>query len=168
MGVSRKSKPVKTTVSEPSSAIPMRRFLDSPWAPVLYFLVFAMVYFSGFVFSDSVLLGLDTGTDFHLGKEPFWEKAAELVPPNWSRHQGGTPQTGQRLMNYFPLHIISLFTSVHRYLGWRYFFAVFSAGYFAYLCIRGFGLRPATAILIGTAYASMPTLLTLVRGPSDL
>ena len=36
------------------------------------------------------------------------------------------------------------------------------AGYFMYLCIRGFGLKPLTAWLTGIAYASAPALLTFI------
>ncbi|MCY3764242.1 MAG: hypothetical protein OXH06_02305 [Gemmatimonadetes bacterium] len=137
-------------------------WLASPWAPVVFFLLLSVVYFAGFVFTDHVILGQDTGREFHKGREPFVEKLSNLVPANWTRFLGGTPVTGQRTSRYFPLEIIALFTTRHRLLGWRYFFAMFMAGYFMYLCIRGFGLRPLTAWLTGIAYASAPALLTFI------
>ena len=137
-------------------------YLASRWAPVVFFLILSVVYFAGFVFTDHVILGQDTGREFHQGREPFLEKLANLVPANWTRFLGGTPVTGQRTSKYFPLEIIALFTTRHRLLGWRYFFAMFMAGYFMYLCIRGLGLRPLTAWLTGIAYASAPTLLTFI------
>lgn len=136
--------------------------LSSPWAPVVFFLLLSVVYFAGFVFTDHVILGQDTGREFHQGREPFLEKLGNLAPANWTRFLGGTPVTGQRTSSYFPLEIIALFTTRHRLLGWRYFFAMFMAGYFMYLCIRGLGLRPLTAWLTGIAYASAPTLLTFI------
>ncbi len=136
--------------------------LDSPWAPVVFFLLLSVVYFAGFVFTDHVILGQDTGREFHKGREPFMEKLANLSPANWMRYLGGTPVTGQRTTDYFPLEIIALFTTRHRLLGWRYFFAMFMAGYFMYLCIRGLGLKPLTSWLTGIAYASTPTLLTFI------
>ena len=82
--------------------------------------------------------------------------------PTGTRYLGGTPVTGQRMSQYFPLEIIALFTTRHRLLGWRYVFAMFMAGYFMYLCIRGLGLKPLTSWLTGIAYASAPTLLTFI------
>ena len=137
-------------------------FVASPWAPVAFFLLLSVVYFAGFVFTDHVILGQDTGREFHKGREPFLDKLANLAPANWTRYLGGTPVTGQRTSDYFPLEIIALFTTRHRLLGWRYFFAMFMAGYFMYLCIRGFGLKPLTAWLTGIAYASAPALLTFI------
>ncbi len=149
---------------EPSKTLRERiaPFLDSPWAPVVFFLLLSVAYFAGFVFTDHVILGQDTGTDFHKGREPFLQKLADLAPANWTRYLGGTPVTGQRTSQYFPLEIIALFTTRHRLLGWRYVFAMFMAGYFMYLCIRGLGLKPLTAWLTGIAYASAPTLLTFI------
>ena len=153
-----------TPRSEASKTLSYRfaPWLASPWAPVVFFLLLSVVYFAGFVFTDHVILGQDTGREFHQGREPFPEKLGNLVPANWTRFLGGTPVTGQRTSKYFPLEIIALFTTRHRLLGWRYFFAMFMAGYFMYLCIRGLGLRPITAWLTGIAYASAPTLLTFI------
>ncbi len=154
---------------EPSKS-PSDRFgpwLASPWAPALFFLLLSVVYFSGFVFTDHVILGQDTGREFHKGREPFVEKLANLAPANWMRYLGGTPVTGQRTTDYFPLEIIALFTTRHRLIGWRYFFAMFMAGYFMYLCIRGFGMKPLTAWLTGIAYASAPALLTFIYAGHD-
>ncbi len=137
-------------------------YLASPWAPVVFFLLLSVVYFAGFVFTDHVILGQDTGRDFHKGREPFLEKLSNLAPANWMRYLGGTPVTGQRTTEYFPLELIALFTTRHRLIGWRYVFAMFMAGYFMYLCIRGFRLKPLTAWLTGIAYASAPTLLTFI------
>ena len=149
---------------EPSKSLSERfgPWLASPWAPVVFFLLLGVVYFAGFVFTDHVILGQDTGREFHKGREPFLEKLANLAPANWTRYLGGTPVTGQRTSSYFPLEIIALFTTRHRLLGWRYFFAMFMAGYFMYLCIRGFGMKPLTAWLTGIAYASAPALLTFI------
>ncbi len=142
-------------------------YLASPWAPVVFFLLLSVVYFAGFVFTDHVILGQDTGREFHKGREPFLEKLANLAPANWMRYLGGTPVTGQRTTDYFPLEIIALFTTRHRLIGWRYFFAMFMAGYFMYLCIRGFGMKPLSAWLTGVAYASAPALLTFIYAGHD-
>lgn len=142
-------------------------WLASPWAPVVFFLLLSVVYFAGFVFTDHVILGQDTGREFHKGREPFVEKLANLAPANWMRYLGGTPVTGQRTTDYFPLEIIALFTTRHRLIGWRYFFAMFMAGYFMYLCMRGIDMKPLTAWLTGIAYASAPALLTFIYAGHD-
>ena len=67
----------------------------------MFFLLLSVAYFAGFVFTDHVILGQDTGTDFHKGREPFLQKLADLAPANWTRYLGGTPVTGQRTSQYF-------------------------------------------------------------------
>ncbi len=128
----------------------------------LTFLFLTVVYFSGFVFSDVVIEGVDTRNEFYLGKEPIGEKLGDLAPENWSRYLGGTPMSGFRKGKYFPLHVISLFTTWHRYLGWRYFFATFAAAYTMFLCARGIGLRPLPSWLTGLMYGFAPTLMTFI------
>ncbi|MEE2753907.1 MAG: hypothetical protein VX910_07975, partial [Candidatus Latescibacterota bacterium] len=128
----------------------------------LFFLVFTVIYFTGFIFSNEVMEGLDVRMEFYLGKEPASEKMADLVPQNWARYLGGTPMSGWRQPKYFPLYPIYVFTTFHRYMGWRYFFATFFAGYFTYLCVRGLRLRRVTSVFSGIAYASCPTLLTFI------
>ncbi len=136
-------------------------YLASPWAPVCFFAVLSIVYFAGFVFTDNQILGLDPGTAFHRGQEPFLQKVAEVKPPNWRRYMGGNPETSSLRFNYyFPLHTIYFFTRLHTYFGWRYVIAMFCAGYFTYLCMRGFGLRPLVALLSGVAFSSAPTFLS--------
>tara|TARA_B100001123_G_scaffold444046_1_gene591814 strand:- start:2528 stop:4969 length:2442 start_codon:yes stop_codon:yes gene_type:complete len=166
---SGKARPDRNLPQANKNAKKFTQLLSSNWAPAAFFLFLSLVYFSGFVFSNDVIRGLDTGENFHQGNEPFMEKLVNLaVPENWNRYMGGTPTSGARQWQYFlPLHLISLFTSHHRYLGWRYLFAMFSAGYFMYLCIRGFGLRPLTALVTGTAYASAPTLMTFIYAGQD-
>ena len=144
-----------------------RRLLGSEWAPVLFFALLSAVYFSDFVLSNRVVLGVDTGTEFHQGTEPFWDKVKDLSPENWSRYLGGTPMSGARQAKYFPLHVVYLFTSHHRYLGWRYLFAMFTAGYFMYLCTRGFGPGKLAGLFAGTAYASAPAFLTFTYAGHD-
>lgn len=138
------------------------RWLSPRWAAPAFFLAFTIVYFVGFVFSSDVMVGLDTRQEFHLGKQPAGEKLADLAPEEWDRYLGGTPVSGFRQPKYFPLYPVYLFTTFHRYLGWRYFFATFFAGWFTYLCVRGMRLRHTTATLAGIAYASSPVLLTFI------
>lgn len=126
------------------------------------FLFLTVIYFSGFVFGDVVIEGVDTRNEFYLGKEPISQKLKDLTPENWSRYLGGTPMSGFRKGKYFPLHVVSLFTTWHRYLGWRYFFATFAAGFTMYLCARGIGLRRLPSWVTGLMYGFSPTLMTFI------
>lgn len=144
---------------EPSRIEPL---LNKRGVVPLTFLSLTIIYFAGFVFGDVVIEGVDTRNEFYLGKEPIGEKLANLAPENWSRYLGGTPMSGFRKGKYFPLHIVSLFTTWHRYLGWRYFFATFTACYTMFLCGRGIGLRPLPSWITGLMYGFAPTLMTFI------
>jgi hypothetical protein len=146
-----------------SSGIDITTLLSREWIPVAFFALLTIVYFYHFIFTSDVIFGGDTGTEFHKGSEPFIEALSNLPPANWSRYMGGTPESAGLRAQYFPLVIIDLFTSEHRYFGWRYVFAMFTAGYFTFLCARSFGLHPLAALIAGVAYASAPTLLTFPR-----
>jgi hypothetical protein len=148
--------------TEDSEKIVFERWLTTSWAAPSLFALFTLIYFAGFIFSSDVMQGLDTRAEFYLGKQPASEKIADLSAENWDRYLGGTPKSGFRQPKYFPIYPIYVFTTYHRYLGWRYVFATFLAGYFTYLCIRGLSLKRTTAALSGIAYASSPTLLTFV------
>lgn len=137
--------------------------LGRPYVPIAFFALLTAVYFYGFIFTGDVIFGSDTGAEFHKGKEPIAEKIAQIPPANWSRFMGGTPESAGLRAQYFPLHIIALFTSEHRYFGWRYVFAMFFAGYFTFLCVRGFGLHPLAGIVAGVAYMSAPAFLTFTQ-----
>lgn len=147
----------------PAPALDLDSFITRRFVAPASFLLVTIVYFAGFVFSGNVIEGIDTRNEFYLGKEPMSKKLADLAPENWSRYLGGTPMSGFRKPNYFPLYPVYLFTTYHRYLGWRYFFAMFAAGYTMYLCARGgLGIRPLPAWVTGAAYAFSPTLMTFI------
>ena len=134
-------------------------FLSRAWVPVVFFALLATGYFYHFIFMGDMILGSDTGTEFHRGNEPFAEALDKLRPANWSRFLGGMPESASLRAQYYPLIVIDLFTSQHRYFGWRYVFAMFTAGYFTFLCVRSLGLHPLAALIAGAAYASAPTFL---------
>ena len=142
------------------TAFDLTRFLSRPWVPIVFFALLTAVYFYHFLITSDVIYGSDTGTEFHSGNEPFVEALGKLPPKNWSRYMGGIPASSALRSQYYPLVIIDLFTSEHRYFGWRYIFAMFTAGYFMYLCVRSFGLHPLAALIAGAAYASAPAFLT--------
>ncbi|MYF18043.1 MAG: YfhO family protein, partial [Gemmatimonadetes bacterium] len=146
--------------TQTKSAFDFTRFLSRPWVPIVFFALLTAGYFYHLLITGDVILGTDTGTEFHSGNEPFTEALSKLPPKNWSRYMGGMPASSALRSQYYPLVIIDLFTSEHRYFGWRYIFAMFTAGYFMYLCTRSFGLHPLAALIAGAAYASAPAFLT--------
>ena len=149
--------------TQTKSAFDFTRFLSRPWVPIVFFALLTTIYFYHVLITGDVILGTDTGTEFHSGNEPFTEALSKLPPKNWSRYMGGMPASSALRSQYYPLVIIDLFTSEHRYFGWRYIFAMFTAGYFMYLCTRSFGLHPLAALIAGAAYASAPAFLTFTH-----
>lgn len=158
--MSKRRRPERPPSTRTKSAFDLTHFLSRPWVPVAFFALLTAGYFYHILITGDVILGTDTGAELHRGNEPFAEALKKLPPKNWSRFLGGTPESAALRPQYYPLVIIDLFTSQHRYFGWRYIFAMFTAGYFMYLCVRSFGLHPLAALIAGAAYASAPAFLT--------
>ena len=156
----RHSRPSSTRTK---TAFDLTRFLSRPWVPIVFFALLTAGYFYHILITGDVIYGSDTGAEFHRGNEPFAEALKKLPPKNWSRFMGGTPESAALRPQYYPLVVIDLFTSEHRYFGWRYIFAMFTAGYFMYLCTRSFGLHPLAALIAGAAYASAPAFLSFTH-----
>ena len=152
--------PPRRTPAKSNPPSDLTRFLSRPWVPIVFFALLTTGYFYHILITGDVILGSDTGTEFHTGNEPFTEALGKLPQKNWSRFMGGMPESAALRAQYYPLVIIDLFTSQHRYFGWRYIFAMFTAGYFMYLCARSFGLHPLAALIAGAAYASAPAFLS--------
>ncbi len=146
--------------SQPKPPSTLTNLLSRPWVPVVFFALLTTGYFYHIFITGDVIYGTDTGAEFHRGNEPFAEALSKLPPKNWSRYMGGMPESAALRAQYYPLIVIDLFTSQHRYFGWRYIFAMFTAGYFMYLCARSFGLHPLAALIAGAAYASAPAFLS--------
>ena len=146
--------------SQPKTPSTLTNLLSRPWVPIVFFALLTTGYFYHFLITSDVIIGSDTGAEVHKGNEPFTEALGKLPPKNWSRYMGGLPASSALRSQYYPLVIIDLFTSEHRYFGWRYIFAMFTAGYFMFLCARSFGLHPLAALIAGAAYASAPAFLS--------
>ena len=158
----RQTRPTSSTTNNTETTL-LTEKLSKPWVPIAFFALLTIIYFYRFIFTGDVILGSDTGFELQKGQGSFVEKLAQIPPANWSRYMGGTPESTGLRAQYFPLQIIALFTSEHRYFGWRYVFSMFCAGYFTFLCIRAIGLHPLAALVAGVAYASAPTLLTFTH-----
>ena len=152
--------PARRTPAKSNPPTDLTHFLSRPWVPIVFFALLTTGYFYHILITGDVIYGSDTGAEFHKGNEPFAEALNKLPQKNWSRFMGGTPESSALRPQYYPLVVIDLFTSEHRYFGWRYIFAMFTAGYFMYLCARSFGLHPLAALIAGAAYASAPAFLS--------
>ena len=141
------------------SEIAQKRFWDAKWFPLAIFLAVSLSYFSEFVSSEKVIYGSDIGEDFHKGKEGFLEKLSKIPQPMWHQQMGGFPQSDEIRPQYFPTHLIYLFTTYQRHIGWRYIITVFVAGCGMYLYLRGIGIGRWVAVWCGSAYMSAPTFL---------
>ncbi|MEW6749803.1 MAG: hypothetical protein AB1505_02350 [Candidatus Latescibacterota bacterium] len=131
------------------------------WFPAAVFALLSLAYFSEFVLSDKVIVGYDVGQDYHRGEGmSLAEKAKTLCPPLWTPEMGGYPTAEQIRHEYFPAYLIYLFTSFHRYLGWRYILTVFLAGWAMYLYLREIQVGRWAALWTGVAYLSAPTFLS--------
>ncbi|MDE2832017.1 MAG: YfhO family protein [Gemmatimonadota bacterium] len=155
--------PDRRSSSQPKPPSALTNLLSRPWVPIVFFALLTAGYFYHILITGDVIYGSDTGAEFHRGNEPFAEALKKLPPKNWSRFMGGTPESSALRSQYYPLIVIDLFTSEHRYFGWRYIFAMFTAGYFMYLCTRSFGLHPLAALIAGAAYASAPAFLSFTH-----
>ena len=158
--MSKRRMPNRPSSTQTKSVFDLTHFLSRPWVPIVFFALLTTGYFYHILITGDVIYGSDTGAEFHRGNEPFAEALSKLPQKNWSRFMGGTPESAALRAQYYPLVIIDLFTSEHRYFGWRYIFAMFTAGYFMYLCARSFGLHPLAALIAGAAYASAPAFLS--------
>ena len=136
------------------------QYLQSKKLPVLFFAILSLVYFAGFAFTDNVIYGTDYGQDFDKGKEPLLEKIAAIPSGQWRHKLGGMPDSNELRPRYFPAHVIYLFTSAHRYYGWRFVLAMFCAGYFMFMFVSSLKMKPLTALIVGTAFACAPMTLT--------
>ena len=129
------------------------------FAPIC-FLLLSLAYFHHFVLSDDILRGLDSGTDFHRGKEPVMEKIRQLDQSMWNPKMGGYPESEDLRWRYFPTYLIYLTTSFHRYIGWRYILTAFLAGCGMFLYLRGLNLGRWASLWGGVAFMSAPTFLS--------
>jgi hypothetical protein len=155
-----KKRKFKSSDSEKPLGTETTRFWQATWFPAAVFLLVSLIYFSEFAFSEKVIYGSDIGADFHKGKEGFIEKLAKIPQPMWHQQMGGFPQSDEIRPQYFPSHLIYLFTTYQRHVGWRYILTVFLAGCGIYLYLRGVGVGRWAAIWCGIAYMSAPTFLS--------
>ena len=156
-----KLKGAKTAESKPGAAPNAgSAIVDKRLFAPLCFLLLSLAYFHHFVLSDDILRGLDSGTDFHRGKEPLIEKIRQLDQSMWNSKMGGYPESEDLRWRYFPTYLIYLNTTFHRYIGWRYILTAFLAGWGMFLYLRGLNIGRWASLWGGVAFMSAPTFLS--------
>jgi len=131
---------------------------ERAWFPAVLFALLSCVYFSGFIFSDKTVSGYDA---YNRMETTFEEKLEGLGQPLWNRMMGGFPISEEMRPQYFPTHLIYLFSSSYlRHLGWRYILTVFFAGWGMYLYLRELRVMRWAAVWGGIAYMSAPSFLS--------
>lgn len=156
----RKQHKVPTRSDTTVEAVPSLPIWQRRWIPWVLFAGLSLAYFWGFVTSDRVIFGSDIGYDFHLGAEvSVLEKLGELDKAKWARQMGGYPIYEELRPSFFPTHLIYLFTTYQRQIGWRYLLTVFLAGGGMFLYLREIRVQRWAAIWGGVAFMSAPTFL---------
>jgi len=161
--VSKLSRRKSVNLSPPTEPSATGRRGERRWIAPLCLFVLSLLYFHHFILSDDILLGIDSGTDFHRGQESALEKIAELDQSMWNPRLGGYPESEDLRWRYFPTYAIYLTTSWHRHIGWRYILTVFVAGLGMFHYLRH-GLRVGwwASLWAGVAFMSAPTFMSFI------
>lgn len=135
------------------------------WAPPVVFALLTVILFREFIFSNRMLVGLDT---FSLGyaARSFFAAALKTTGfPLWNPQiLGGTPfleslAGGDSL--YPPSLLLLYLMETFRALGWKLVLHIFLAGLFMYLWLRTLRVSRSGSLIGGVAYLTAPYLVTL-------
>ncbi|MCX6833438.1 MAG: hypothetical protein NT028_15165, partial [candidate division Zixibacteria bacterium] len=115
-------------------------------------LVFVVVLFNKFIFSNAMLYGSDTinaGVYFREFMVDYYKAHGSV--PMWSPYIFcGMPfvDAFHGDIFYLPTFVLKMLLPLHRALGWGLILHIYSAGLFAYLCARGFGLSKVASAFV--------------------
>lgn len=173
--MAKKRKPVsREPAADRSRPDLVAQIEESSKYPFVYagaILVFTVVLFHKFIFSDQMLLGSDTiqaGVFFrdflvnHFkdhGSIPMWNPYIFCGMPFVDAFHGD--------IFYLPTFIIKMIMPLERALGWGLVVHVYLAGIFAYLCARGFGLSRLASTFAGITYMFSSYLISMVAPGHD-
>lgn len=142
-----------------------------PWLYAGVLLLFTVILFNKFIFSNAMLAGSDTiqaGVFFrnfmiehfkNFGSIPMWNPYIFCGMPFVDAFHGD--------IFYLPTFILKLILPLHRALGWGLVIHIYFAGIFAYICARGFGLSRLAASLAGVCYMFASYLVSFVAPGHD-
>ncbi|MBT4483426.1 MAG: hypothetical protein HOC71_07090, partial [Candidatus Latescibacteria bacterium] len=171
-GVSGEKKGVPTA-SQKKSANTFSEFLSGPkskWAFFAIYLIVTIFLFRDFLFSDDMLLGLDTIPDGIYTRQYYKEYHAEYGGiPHWNPHiLGGLPFIdAMHGDTFYPGAWLKFFMPLTRALGHKLVWHVFLAGITMYLYLRTLRIRRDASFLGGLMYMLAPSFVTLVHPAHD-
>lgn len=148
-----------------------RKDLELPrWLPPVLFGAVTLLLFRKFVFSGSMLLGMDTLSLGFVARDFFAGALKSGTFPLWNPIiLGGTPfldslAGGDSL---YPTSLLLLLMEPFRALGWKLVIHVFLGGLFMYGWVRALGRSRPAALLSGLAFLLAPFMVTLVYPGHD-
>jgi hypothetical protein len=134
-------------------------------------LIFVIVLFNKFIFSNTMLYGSDTiqagvffrelMVDYYKahGSVPIWNPYIFCGMPFVDAFHGD--------IFYLPTFILKMLFPLQRALGWGLILHIYLAGIFAYICARGFGLSRVASAFAGVSYMFAGYLVSLVAPGHD-
>jgi hypothetical protein len=152
----------------------VKQLEEDKYFPLYYsggILLFVIVLFGKFIFSNQMLFGSDTfqaGVYFREFMVSYF-KAHGGVPP-WNPYIFcGMPfvDAFHGDIFYLPTFIIKMIFPLERALGWGLVLHIYLAGIFAYMCARGFGLSRVASAFAGVSYMFAGYLVSLVAPGHD-
>jgi hypothetical protein len=141
------------------------------WLYAAAILVFVVVLFNKFIFSNAMLYGSDTiqagvffrefMVDYYKahGSVPMWNPYIFCGMPFVDAFHGD--------IFYLPTFIIKMLLPLQRALGWGLILHIYLAGIFTYICARGFGLSRVASAFAGVSYMFAGYLVSLVAPGHD-
>ncbi len=141
------------------------------WIYAAATLVFIVVLFNKFIFSNAMLFGSDTMqagvffrefmVDYYKahGSVPMWNPFIFCGMPFVDAFHGD--------IFYFPTFILKMLLPLYRALGWGLVLHIYLSGIFAYICARGFGLSRVASAFAGVSYMFSSYLISLVAPGHD-
>ena len=146
-------------------------FLKSRWLPLGLFAVVTVILFRDFVFSDAMLVGLDTEGLGYAARAFYADALGRGNFPGWNPFiLGGTPFLASLAGgdSLYPLSApLLLFMETYRALGWKLVLHVFLAGVGMYGWARTLGIGRWAASVAGLGYLVAPHFVTLVFPAHD-
>ncbi|MBN1826796.1 MAG: hypothetical protein JW958_11075 [Candidatus Eisenbacteria bacterium] len=149
------------------------RWNDSTWdriAPAVY-LLFTLILFGAFLFSDKMLFGTDTLPMGYAARKVFTDLARQIGGlPLWNPYlMGGIPMVDGLMGGdmFYPTTILQFLMPVHRAIGVKLVVHVFLAGWFFYLFARERKIGRPAALVGGAGYMFAPYLVSLIYAGHD-
>jgi hypothetical protein len=147
------------------------KILNSRWLPLGLFAVATLALFRGFVFSDAMLVGLDTEGLGYAARAFYADALKNGNFPGWNPFiLGGTPFLASLAGgdSLYPLSApLLLVMETYRALGWKLVLHVFLAGVGMYGYCRALGVGRWAATVAGLGYLVAPHFVTLVFPAHD-